>query len=136
MNTPAVSWMRRLCQYSVLTGITLLCVAPRPSLAQDLGVPQRTRALSGGFDRAGNPQCIAPWAIRSRERADGSYFVGGTRALRGDGRGSQEGTWGNDYAPWYSRVSLGWNHGTRYQGGGGQYESDRINNPLRIRAPK
>jgi hypothetical protein len=103
--------------------------------AQDLGIPYQPRALSGELVRAGNPHCVAPWAQPSREKHDSGYYVGGSRAFRGDGRGVHEGTWGNDYAPWYSRVALKWNHGRRYQSGGGQYESDRRNNPLRIGPP-
>lgn len=111
-----------------------LCVT-NPASGQDLGVPSQTKALSGGFSRAGNPQCIARWARPSHERPDSGYYVGGSRAVRGEGRSVNDGTWGNDYAPWYSRVSLRWDHGRRYQSGGGQYESDRRNNPFKIGAP-
>ncbi|MDB5386862.1 MAG: hypothetical protein JWM11_2508 [Planctomycetaceae bacterium] len=123
-------------QFSKLKRLTLslalLGYLGASALAQDLGIPYQPRALGGEFSRAGNPQCVAPWARSSTERHDGSYYVGGSRALRGDGRTATEGTWGSDYAPWYTRVSLRWNHGRRYQSGGGQYESDRRNNPVKI----
>lgn len=117
-------------------GLALSCCVSASVAAQDLGIPYQPRALSGEFDRAGNPQCVAPWARASREKHDSGYYVGGGKTLRGDNRGAAEGTWGHDYAPWYSRVALKWNHGRRYQSGGGQYESDRKNNPLRIGPPK
>jgi hypothetical protein len=115
--------------------LALVTFISASAFAQDLGIPYQPRALGGEFARSGNPQCVAPWARPSREKQDGGYYVGGSKALRGDGRGANEGTWGSDYAPWYSRVSLKWNHGRRYQSGGGQYESERKNNPLRIGAP-
>lgn len=115
--------------------ICLVIFLTENASAQNLGVPFQPKAFSGEFDRAGNPQCIAPWARPSREKQDGSYYTGGTQAFRGEGRFAHEGTWGNDYAPWYGRVALRWNHGRRYQSGGGQYESDRKNNPLRIGPP-
>lgn len=104
--------------------------------AQDLGVPYQPRAFSGDFHRAGNPQCVSRWAQPTREKYQGGYYVGGSRAVGGQGRYVNEGTWGSDYAPWYTRVSLGWTHGRRYQDGGGQYEPDRHNNPLRWKAPR
>lgn len=117
---------------------TLLCCGLLTTTAQgqELGIPYQSRAISGDFHRAGNPHCVSRWAQPSREKHQGSYYVGGGRALGGEGRYSSEGTWGNDYAPWYTRVSLNWTHGRKYQGGGGQYEPDRHNNPLRLKAPR
>ena len=104
--------------------------------AQDLGIPARARAITGDFHRAGNPQCIARWARPSYERHGGSYYVGGGRTVGGEGRYVHEGTWGNDYTPWYTRVGLRWNHGRNYQGGEGQYEPDRYNRPLGLGPPR
>ncbi len=104
--------------------------------AQDLGYPSQPRAISGNFHRAGNPQCVAPWARPSYERQGGSYYVGGGRTIGGEGRYVHEGTWGNDYTPWYTRVGLRWNHGRNYQGGEGQYEPDKRNRPLRLGPPR
>jgi len=118
-----------------LLTLGLVIFTSHMGIAQDLGIPYQSKALSGEFDRAGNPHCIAPWAQFSREKPDGGYYVGGSRALRGEGRGVHEGTWGSDYAPWYTRVGLRWNHGRRYQNGGGHYESDRRSNPLRAAPP-
>ena len=74
---------------------------------------------------------LAPWAVPSNEPKDWGYYVGGGVPVLGQGRYVGEGTWGWDYVPWYSDVRLLWTHGRRYQDGGGQYESDRRNNPLR-----
>ena len=95
--------------------------------------------------RAGNPLCVAPWALGvppwARCFPDSNYkgyYVGGGAALyrhdatafRGEGRYAHEGTFGVDYAPWYSRVQTRWFHGRKHQGGEGQYEPDGRNNPL------
>lgn len=119
----------------VVIFVALCGVLTDAARAQDLGYPRQQSALSGDFHRAGNPQCVSRWAQFSREKHQGSYYVGGGRAVGGEGRYTNEGTWGSDYAPWYTRVSLRWSHGGRYQGGGGQYEPDRHNRPLRVRAP-
>ena len=81
--------------------------------------------------RSGYLQRVAPWAQPSAGRNYAGYYVGGGVPIRGEGRYRDEGTWGWDYAPWYSAVRLLWSHGRRYQDGGGQYEPDRKNNPLR-----
>jgi hypothetical protein len=82
--------------------------------------------------RAGNPHCISFLARPSNEPADCGYYIGGGAATRrhSDERCLNEGTWGWDYAPWYSRVTLKWYHGRCYQGGEGQYHPDRCNVPL------
>ncbi len=90
------------------------------------------------MQRAGNPLCVAPWARAFPNSKYKSYHVGGGAALygspvtafRGDCRYSNEGTFGVDYAPWYSRVRTQWFHGRKQQGGEGQYEPDGRNNPL------
>ena len=117
--------------------VALTCAALTVATAcgQDLGIPDRPRAISGSFDRAGNPQCVARWAKPSGERHSVGYYVGGSQAVGGEGRYLHQGTWGNDYAPWYTRVALRWDHGRSYQDGGGQYEPDRRNKPLRLHAP-
>lgn len=81
--------------------------------------------------RAGYPLCTSRWAAFTYGPKYTGYYVGGDSAFGGEARYRNEGTWGVDYAPWYSRVMLGWSHGRRYQGGGGQYESDRKNRPLK-----
>jgi hypothetical protein len=73
------------------------------------------------LQRAGNPQCYA------------GYYVGGGATFGGDARVCRrEGTWGWDYAPWWSKVKLGWFHGRKHQAGEGQYQPDleRVSNPL------
>jgi hypothetical protein len=82
--------------------------------------------------RAGCPQCISRIAHTSDERADCGYYVGGAACGgHGDERYPHEGTWGWDYAPWYSHVRVGWTHGRSYGGGEGQYQQNRCNNPIR-----
>ena len=87
--------------------------------------------------RAGNPQCVAPWARFTYGPKYCGYYVGGGAALygqpdllHGEPRYEHEGTFGMDYAPRYSRVVLNWFHGTRYQAGEGQYEPNHHNNPF------
>ncbi len=82
------------------------------------------------LQRAGNPHRVARWARCSNEPNDTGYYVGGGAAYDGDPRYDSEGTWGWDYAPWYSRIKLRWFHGRRHQGGRGQYDTDRRNNPF------
>ena len=85
------------------------------------------------LQRAGNPQCYAPWASCEDDRHYAGYYVGGGATFGGDARVCRrEGTWGWDYAPWWSKVKLGWFHGRRYQAGEGQYQPDleRVSNPL------
>jgi hypothetical protein len=82
--------------------------------------------------RAGFPECISRIAHVSNERWDCGYYVGGAACGgHGDERYPQEGTWGWDYAPWYSHVRVGWTHGRRYGGGEGQYQQNHCNKPLR-----
>ena len=79
-----------------------------------------------GYQRAGNPQCVAHHARPSNGPGDTGYYVGGGAPLLGQPRLANEGTWGWDYAGEFSlrRIALGWWHGARYQGGAGQYRTD------------
>ncbi|MBT4864210.1 MAG: hypothetical protein HON53_03690 [Planctomycetaceae bacterium] len=105
-------------------------------MSAEMEQPQRSTAA--GLRRAGYPECLAPWARFTYGRPYCGYFVGGGAALygrnpthlRGERRVANEGTWGVDYNPWYSRVRLQWFHGLRRQDGEGQYKADRRNNPL------
>ena len=91
-----------------------------------------------GMERAGNPRCISPLAKCFPDMKYKGFYVGGgaawyhtkSTAFRGESRMPHEGTFGVDYAPWYSRVQQRWFHGRKQQGGEGQYESDAYNNPL------
>lgn len=85
------------------------------------------------LQRAGNPQCYAPWATCEDDRHYDGYYVGGGAVFGGDRRiCRREGTWGWDYTPWWSKVRLGWFHGRRNQAGEGQYSPDkeRVSSPL------
>ncbi len=85
------------------------------------------------LERAGNPFCVAPWATCG-DKYDGAYYVGGgaKSRKRSESRYWHEGTWGHDYTRPGVRTNLGWFHGTREQGGEGQYEPDEKNAPLGI----
>lgn len=91
---------------------------------------------------AGNPQCVKQNARLTYDSRYTAYYVGGATpfkrhgCLGGDKRCSDEGTFGVDYAPWYSRVNLRWSHGILFQDGTGQYEPDRKSIPLGLRFGK
>ena len=94
--------------------------------------------------RAGYPHSVAPWARTFPDSRYRGYYVGGGAALfgsppdriHGENRRSHEGTFGVDYAPWYSKVGLHWFHGGNHQGGEGQYEPDGKNNPFSVHKRK
>ena len=76
-------------------------------------------------ERAGCPQCLAPWAIPSNTRHDFGYYVGGGARALGEPRYCNEGTWGWDYhGAVFQWVRLKWWHGRHEQGGLGQYQPD------------
>ena len=87
----------------------------------------RQRGDAASFARAGNPDCVAKWAVPSDTGSYIGYQVGGGSAncRKAEEPASHEGTWGWDYEGrwWPSRVVLGWWHG-REQGGTGAYKTD------------
>lgn len=90
--------------------------------------------------KSGYAHTVAPWAKWAYGPKYKSYYVGGsqapfhyTPAVAQHPRTLDEGTWGTDYAPWYSKVQLNWTHGQLYQDAGGQYEPDHRNYPFRLR---
>ena len=76
--------------------------------------------------RAGLPQSVHKHAIPSNTRHYSGYYVGGSAPYFGEGRTSEEGTFGWDYLGLVipKRVALNWTHGRRYQAGGGTYKTD------------
>lgn len=87
--------------------------------------------------RAGYPDRVAPYARCTYGRDYCGQYVGGGAAtigrrlsLHSEPRYPDEGTFGIDYAPPWSCVNLMWYHGKKYQGGEGQYQPNRINNPF------
>ncbi len=86
--------------------------------------------------RAGCPLSLSRLAsISDHGRYHGYYVGGGVPArggigFQGEPRFDNEGTWGMDYAPFYSRVASAWSHGRLFQGGIGQYEADQRNRPF------
>jgi hypothetical protein len=72
-------------------------------------------------------QPVAWWAVPSNNPHYIGYYAGGGAPLRrSEPRGPDDGTWGWDYRGWLisRRVTLGWWHGRRYQGGTGAYRTD------------
>lgn len=107
------------------------------------GPPQSTRSSrdrnpDSEQSRAGFPGRISRLAQPFPTARYRGYYVGGGAAsfrsppdaFHGENRRSSEGTFGVDYAPWYSDVRLHWFHGRKQQGGEGQYEPDLNNNPF------
>ena len=125
------------CLAGVLAGLLLVCDFGATLSQAEAGIFGSDDAACEPwyrFHRAGNPHCVAPWACQTYGPRYCGYYVGGGAPVHGEGRCPDEGTWGLDYAPWYSRVRLNWWHG-RYQGGEGQYEPDAPNHPLRNGRP-
>src|SRR5436190_750267 len=127
-----------LAKGKMIIALMALLLTPHVVVAED-SMP--ADAVSAGNDarrcRAGNPDCTAWYAQGGYGRKYAAYYVGGGAPLcggwtpvSGEARYSCEGTFGMDYAPWYSRVNLAWYHGRKYQGGAGQYEPNRLNNGL------
>lgn len=77
------------------------------------------------YDRAGNAQWVAWYALPSNTTAYVGYYVGGGAACLGEARHVSEGTWGWDYQGclFLRRVGLDWWHGRRYQDGIGRYRT-------------
>ncbi|MBW3539565.1 MAG: hypothetical protein KY476_04785 [Planctomycetes bacterium] len=110
------------------------CAPPEPGHFEDIHLCFGNDAeIAPGVDdcdtplcrmhRAGWPNCVAPWAKPGLEPEEWGYYVGGGAPFGGEPRYVRcEGTWGWDYAPWYSRVRLKWWHGRKYQDGEGQYK--------------
>lgn len=75
---------------------------------------------------AGWPQCVSRIARPSIGCHESGYYVGGGAAVCGDARCTHEGTFGWDYHGrlFPNRITLGWYHGRRSQGGGGAYRTD------------
>lgn len=85
--------------------------------------------------RAGCPLATSKRATTTYDSNYQGYYVGGgvpngRRHMRGEPRYLDEGIWGMDYAPLFSRVASSWSHGRLFQGGIGQYEPDRKNRPF------
>ena len=81
--------------------------------------------------RARNPSvqafCVSRLAIPSYDEHYTGGYVGGGRAIGGQARCPNEGTYGWDYSLFRAsgRGSfLGWSHGRRSQGGTGSYATD------------
>ena len=88
------------------------------------------------MDRAGHPNRVAPYAKCTYDEHYGGYYVGGggkpvdARVHPGECRYTQEGTFGMDYAPPWSKVALGWKHDREERGDDGQYQAEGHVNPF------
>jgi hypothetical protein len=134
-------WRCEVRAASVLRVLTLFLILHLISPAHDAAANDRMAAppksLYDRRRRAGGPERTAPWAACTYGKVYSGVYVGGgalfrgkRSAISGERRNGLEGTFGIDYDPWWSRVGLSWYHGTRYQGGEGQYEPTRRNLPL------
>lgn len=77
--------------------------------------------------RAGYPQRVGIVAAPSNTRNYGGYYVGGGNiGAAGGPRTVEQGTWGWDYGGLFKNnwVRLGWNDGSRKQGGVGSYKTN------------
>ena len=86
-----------------------------------------THATPHTHEQAGYPLCVSRLAHPSYNEHYTGGYVGGGKAIGGQGRCGQEGTWGWDYTPFRASghgVFLDWSHGRRYQGGTGRYATD------------
>ena len=116
--------------------VLLAVVVPAATFAEDSAEANATACRNEmRRRRAGNPECVARYARCGYGSHYAGYYVGGGAAcsggrtcLSGEPRYVDEGTFGMDYAPCYSRVGLSWYHGKKYQGGEGQLEQNRVNN--------
>jgi hypothetical protein len=86
--------------------------------------------------RAGCPDLVARCASSTYGRCYCGLYVGGGAAtirrlsFHAEPPYRDEGTFGMDYSPPWSCVNLMWYHGRKYQGGEGQYQPTRCNNPF------
>ena len=118
--------------------VNSFCLAQDTPGIRSASTQQPHASPENPMERAGNPLCISPLARCFPGPNYKGYSVGGgaawhgtqATAFRGEARCANEGTFGVDYAPWYSRVQTRWFHGRKQQGGEGQYEPDGYNNPL------
>jgi len=129
MNTP-----RLLPRSAALALLALACtgLTPLAGIAADgpaASCPKQTCPHSGGAAE------VARWATDTYSGPYRGHYIGGgsvrhagQRRCAGEARCYDEGTFGVDYDPWWSRVGLYWTHGRRYQSGHGQYDTDRRNN--------
>lgn len=77
--------------------------------------------------RAGHPQQVKRIAAPSNTRNYSGYYVGGGSTFAaGHERSIDQGTWGWDYGGLLKNnwVRLGWNNGSRPQGGTGSYKTN------------
>ena len=114
------------CQFQTM--LFLACLAILMLLAT-------TGQAEDQLARAGCPHQIA-WYARTGygDRYIVYYVGGGAKVHRGECRRSDEGNFGVDYMPivpgFREAVALNWWHGSRLQGGTGQYEPNKLVAPL------
>jgi hypothetical protein len=125
--------MPRFRVWLLLAVALVLCLASARSEAglfhrKDQGTPPpgKPRCIPNTFARAGYSGCPSSCAEFSNTPDYRGYNVGGGSACHGDLRTVEEGTWGWDYVGHClpRKVSLGWSHGRRFQGGTGSYWPD------------
>ena len=88
--------------------------------------PGEKRHFCHNHERAGGPLTLSNHLEPTNAGDFYGYYVGGGGGHGSGTRCREEGTFGWDYTGVHfpRRVILGWNHGTRYQGGSGYYKTD------------
>jgi hypothetical protein len=108
--------------------LTIAVVIAPAALGQSAAPRGSTTAADHTFERAGQPQVIAPWARPTRTPKEAPGYIGGGRsfpAFAEENRGPLNGTFGYDYVGYGSpaRVFLGW-YRSPAAPPGGPYQSD------------
>ena len=110
----------------------------RPHPTPEAGEP---RHFCHNHDRAGNPLCLRSHLEPTNAGDSYGYYVGGGGGHGSGPRCREEGTYGWDYTgiKFPRRVVLGWNHGRKFQGGTGYYQTNdpvEVPNVFAIELPK
>ncbi|MBM3956059.1 MAG: hypothetical protein FJ309_15865 [Planctomycetes bacterium] len=127
-------WLLARASCGTCVAFVVAIGAAASGVAADLSPPmgrpatERHQFQGNQFTRAGNPQCLSPFAKPTESPHETGYFIGGgarTRARHGQQRRVDDGTWGTDYVGilFHKHIELNWWHGSRFQGGGLGYRT-------------
>lgn len=134
MTLRCLAWLALGWLLLFTLGDRSVCLAQEPAELTLDQIAAINFAYGGGqFDyryqdhcRAGFSQFVRAHTLPSNTRAYDGYYVGGSAPWFGEGRRSDEGTFGWDYfgLRFNRHVALNWTHGRRAQGYGGTYKTD------------
>lgn len=110
----------------------------RPHPTPEAGAP---RHFCHNHERAGNPLGLRRHLEPTNAGDSYGYYVGGGGGHGSGPRCREEGTYGWDYTGIHfpRRVVLGWNHGRKFQGGTGSYQTNdpvEVPNVFAVELPK